>query len=104
MYEPRQVPLGKACGCICPSCKSPLVAKNALNNHRIPHFAHASGENCVHGRESAIHLAAKQLIEEHHKLYIPERIVKIYIVDEMKNEHSPQKILIRAGLVDFSRV
>lgn len=104
MYEPRQVLTGKACGCICPSCKNPLQAKNALKNHKIPHFAHAPGKNCIHGRESAVHFAAKQLIEEHRKLYIPDRIVKIYVVDEMEIEHSPQKTLIPAGLKYFSKV
>lgn len=104
MYEPRQVLNGKPCGCICPSCKSPLVAKNNLKNQKILHFAHAPGENCIHGRESAVHLAAKQLIEEHRKLYIPDHIVRVCVVDEMEVEHSPQKTLIPAGLIDFSRV
>lgn len=104
MYEPRQVPIGKACGCICPSCKSPLVAKHALKGLVTPHFAHQPGENCLYGRESAIHLAAKQLIEEHRKLYIPDRTVRVYVVDEMGNGHSPQRTLISAGLKDFSSV
>lgn len=104
MYEPRQVPLGKACGCICPSCKSPLVAKHALKKLVTPHFSHLPGQNCLYGRESAIHFAAKQLIEEHHKLYIPDRTVKVYVVDEMGREHSPERTLVSAGLKDFSSV
>ncbi len=108
MYEPRQVPLGKACGCICPSCNSPLIARHALKcsakRSVTPHFAHQADANCVYGRESAIHLAAKQLIEEHRKLYLPDHVVRIYVVDEMGNEHKPQRTLVSAGLKVFSSV
>lgn len=34
---------GKACGCICPECKSDLIAR--MGEERIPHFAH-SGNVC----------------------------------------------------------
>ena len=104
MYEPRQVPLGKACDCICPSCESPLIAKHALKGLVIPHFSHQVDANCVYGRESAIHLAAKQLIEEHHKLYLPDHTVRIYVVDKMGVEHRLQRTLVSAGLKEFSSV
>ena len=104
MFEPRQVPLGKDCGCVCPGCDRRLVAKHCLKGKVIPHFAHQPGENCQYGRESAIHLAAKQLIEEHHKLYIPKLSVQIYVVDDMGYEHNPSKTLISAGLRSFSKV
>ena len=108
MYEPRQVELGKACGCVCPSCNSPLIARHALKysvkRSITPHFAHQVDANCVYGRESAIHLAAKQLIEEHRKLYLPDKTVKIYVVDEMGTTHTRQKTLIFAGMKQFSNV
>ena len=104
MFEPRQVLLGKDCGCICPGCDRPLVAKHCLKGKVIPHFAHQPGENCQHGREFAIHLAAKQLIDERHELYIPKLSVQVYVVDDMGNEHSPSKTLISAGLRSFSKV
>ena len=104
LFEPRQVLLGKECGCICPGCNRPLVAKHCLKGKVIPHFAHQPGENCQYGRESAIHLAAKQLIEERHELYIPKLSVQIYVVDDIGNEHSPSKTLISAGIRSFSKV
>lgn len=104
MYEPRQVPLGNKCGCICPGCNRPLTAKHALKGLVTPHFAHQPGENCLYGRESAIHLAAKQLIEEHRKLYIPDLIVQVFVLDEMGYGHSPKKTLIPAGIKDFNMV
>jgi Competence protein CoiA-like family len=68
LYEPRHVSNGKPCGCICPSCHHPLIARQ---NAQTPHFAHAAGEDCQRGFETAIHLAAKQLIAERMELAIP---------------------------------
>lgn len=73
LYEPRQVANGKACGCICPGCQHPLVAKQ---NAQTPHFAHAPGEDCKNGLETAIHLAAKQLIAERMEVSIPAVILQ----------------------------
>lgn len=69
LYEPHQGANGKDCGCICPGCKHPLVAKQ---NAQTPHFAHASGENCKNGLETAIHFAAKQLVAERMEIALPE--------------------------------
>lgn len=69
LYEPGQVPNGKACGCVCPACKRDLVAKQKATT---PHFAHAPGEDCAKALETAVHLAAKQLIAERLELRLPE--------------------------------
>jgi hypothetical protein len=61
LYEPRQVPNGAACGCVCPSCKRNLIARQGV---ATPHFAHAPGEDCNQAFETAVHLAAKQLIAD----------------------------------------
>lgn len=55
------VPKGLECGCICPCCYEPLVAKNA-GAKRIHHFAHASGVECEGAYESMLHLLAKDKI------------------------------------------
>lgn len=68
LFEPGQVPNGKACGCVCPACKRPLVAKQKSST---PHFAHAPGEDCAKALETAVHLAAKQLIAERGELRLP---------------------------------
>lgn len=68
LWEPRQVPNGKACGCVCPACQRRLIAKQ---NHKTPHFAHAPGEDCAKALETAIHLAAKQLIADRQELRLP---------------------------------
>jgi hypothetical protein len=69
LYEPGQVLNGKACGCVCPACKRDLVAKQKATT---PHFAHAPGEDCAKALETAVHLAAKQLIAKRLELRLPE--------------------------------
>jgi len=68
LYEPNGVPNGKACGCICPACKRPLIARQGA---ATPHFAHAPGEDCARGFETAVHLAAKQIIAERKEVRLP---------------------------------
>lgn len=98
MYEPRQVKLGKACGCVCPGCGGTLIAKHALKEKVTPHFQHQPGDYCNSGRESAIHLAAKQLIADHGKLFFPELVATIEIIDEMGYLHKPSKLMRKAGM------
>lgn len=80
LFEPLQVERGKACGCTCPGCGAALIAKHAPAGKVSPHFAHAYSGVCNSGLESALHLAAKQLIAERKQLYLPKlepRVVKI---------------------------
>lgn len=55
------VPTGNECGCICPACNEPLMAKNQ-GQKRIHHFAHQSGTECDFAYESMLHLLAKDKI------------------------------------------
>lgn len=63
-----QVERGLACGCVCPNCRAPLVAR--LGPMRRPHFAHMGTESpsCA---ETAIHLYAKQLVASGGPLTLP---------------------------------
>lgn len=71
MWSPRQVPAGLQCGCICPACQAPLVAKATDSEHRRPHFAHLADLNCRAGYETALHKKAKQLLADHAALLLP---------------------------------
>lgn len=64
-----EVESGLKCGCVCPACGEPLVAKKG--KIMVNHFAHASGGTCEYGYESALHLAAKELIAKARKFTIP---------------------------------
>ncbi|EHO5973683.1 hypothetical protein KLY11_003881 [Salmonella enterica] len=61
------VPKGRKCGCICPSCKIPLIARQGRVNRW--HFAHASRKiddierNCEYSFFVSVRAMAKQIIE-----------------------------------------
>lgn len=64
------VPNGNGCGCICPCCKNELCAKNE-GEERIHHFAHLGGADCSGGIESALHLMAKNILQEVKSVRLP---------------------------------
>lgn len=66
----EEVTRGLACECICPSCGAPVIARQG--GVREWHFAHAAESDCKGGMETALHLAAKQLLLESGGLTIPE--------------------------------
>lgn len=57
------VETGNNCGCICPACKEPLMAKNR-GKIKIHHFAHQSGADCAAAYETILHLLAKEKVQE----------------------------------------
>jgi hypothetical protein len=59
---------GKKCGCVCPGCHQQLIARKG--KIKIHHFAHINNE-CNHGFQTAIHLMAKELLEKHQNIRIP---------------------------------
>lgn len=71
MWSPKQVAHGLQCGCVCPACQAPLVAKATDSEHRRPHFAHLAETNCRAGYETALHKKAKQLLADHAALLLP---------------------------------
>lgn len=76
---------GKACGCICPSCQSPLIA--AKGNKRQHHFKHDADCDCESGLESAIHLAAKQIIMERKQITLSEYTPIVLEHDSRQKEY-----------------
>lgn len=71
MWRPRQVAPGLACGCVCPACQAPLVARATDSEYRRPHFAHMAQTDCRAGYETALHRKAKELLAEHAHLLLP---------------------------------
>jgi hypothetical protein len=70
LVEVREVERGAACNCRCPGCGAPLMAKKGEVN--VQHFSHLAGAECATGVETALHMAAKQLIAEKRWLRLPE--------------------------------
>jgi competence protein CoiA len=69
-----EVSRGLECRCNCSICGAPLMAKQG--EQRIWHFAHATGNDCEGSAETALHLAAKQVLQQSMGLEIPEIIVE----------------------------
>ncbi len=66
---------GLKCGCICPACKSPLIARQG--SKRDWHFAHVSDVNCNNAGETALDFAAKQVLKDlKGKIFIPEETIR----------------------------
>lgn len=65
----QEVEKGLACGCYCPCCNSPLVArKGQIREH---HFAHHNSENCVGALESSLHYLAKEILAKEKHMVLP---------------------------------
>lgn len=75
MVDVTQVPRGLACDCRCPGCGDPLLAKKGEVN--VQHFAHHSGAECATGAETALHLAAKQLVADSRWIRLPSLEVAV---------------------------
>lgn len=71
LWHISQVENGLACGCTCPGCGAMLVARNAATNVKMAHFAHYQALECTTGLQTAIHLAAKDIIAQHKQLCLP---------------------------------
>ena len=61
---------GAKCECHCPHCNAPLYAKNSglVREH---HFAHAHGHECEGAYETALHLLAKEVLQETSQIMLP---------------------------------
>ncbi|HFS5637857.1 TPA: competence protein CoiA family protein [Legionella bozemanae] len=86
---------GKSCNCICPSCSSPLIAAKGTKNQH--HFKHTTTIECEGGLESAIHMAAKQIIKERKQIMLPEYTINKTILDSKEKMHFESKTLVEKG-------
>jgi hypothetical protein len=67
-----EVPRGEKCGCACPECESPLVARQGpVRGHHFMHLATSGGRPCRTGPETALHMFAKELLARELRLTLP---------------------------------
>lgn len=72
IHHVKSVPNGLACGCVCPNCRTPLIAKNK-GEWKRPHFAHAVDTDCFNYETmSYLHQYAQQLLEAEQSIVLPE--------------------------------
>jgi hypothetical protein len=94
---------GRKCNCVCPSCRSPLIA--VKGNIRQSHFRHDVDNECEGGMESAIHLAAKQIIRDKKQIKLPKYISIASAKDSRGIEHQESKTIVADGtVIDFDSV
>ena len=65
----EEVLRGLKCDCICPECKSLLIARQGEKKQW--HFAHANNAECAGARMTALHLWAQQIIQEEKRIMLP---------------------------------
>ncbi len=100
-----QVKSGLACGCICPECKAPLIARKGEVN--IHHFAHSSSdeqESCTRAFETSIHKMAKQILEEEGYIRLPEFDAVASEKDLKDRVHYERECVEAKGTRRFSKV
>lgn len=93
------VPNGVECSCTCPQCDGNLIAKNG-GLERAHHFAHESGKECQGATETALHLAAKQVIIEDKMVSLPELsdgLAKPASIIEFTNVYSEYALFLGTG-------
>lgn len=66
----EDVPSGLVCGCVCPACQRPLVAKKG--EVRAHHFAHYQNNACGYDYLYSIYLLAEKILSKLDKIYIPD--------------------------------
>lgn len=61
---------GLGCGCVCPSCRAPLIARNR-GRQRQAHFAHRDVVQCAGVCETALHRVAKEILGTAKSIRLP---------------------------------
>lgn len=69
----NEVPSGIGCGCVCPECGMPLIARNREfeGRQRARHFQHARATACRGGWETAVHRMAKAVLADAGSVILP---------------------------------
>lgn len=92
----EDVESGLKCGCVCPACGEPLVAKKGKK--MMHHFAHNSGHNCEYGYESSLHLAAKEILSRAQRMTIPA----VYV--SFPNSYKKDELVYEAQEIEIEKV
>lgn len=92
---------GLACDCLCPSCGEKVIARQG--EIREWHFAHSSGVECDGAAESALHLAAKQILVDKRGMNLPE-ITEVATVNLPDGRTGTAQAVRQSAWLDFQSV
>lgn len=90
-----EVPNGLACGCVCPCCGATLMAKHGKK--KAHHFAHYDKDACNYTGETAIHIAAKEIIKSRGCIVVPP---PLFVGGEPKR-YAFDSVVLEARYNDF---
>jgi len=96
-----EVPRGADCGCRCPACDGPLIARQG--EVRGWHFAHRQETHCESAVETVLHRAAKQMILDEQGLMLPGLLVAETWASPAGVRHSGAA-MIEPCWIDFDQV
>ncbi len=99
LVDVSEVPKGNKCGCTCPACKTPLVARQGDEN--VWHFAHASRKvykrtekECEFSFFVSVRMMARQVVGNELKINIPEYIDSVSEYDELTGRSVSESFII----------
>jgi len=101
---------GRECGCICPSCRTPLIARQGEEN--VWHFAHASrhvydrtAQECDFSFYVSVRLMARQLIGSRLTLALPDyRSRVMQYVEDLRETRTLDYLVTQARAVEVDHV
>lgn len=72
MVHVDSVPRGDKCGCVCPNCHEPLLARHGeKNEHGFAHHSKTRGVNLKKCYMVTLYKCAEQIIQQHKKIRVP---------------------------------
>ena len=99
LVDVGSVPRGNKCGCICPSCKTPLTARQGEQNEW--HFAHQSRgvhketkRECEYSFVVSVRLMIRQLAGDGLKILVPELVDHIDAYSEVSYQHKREDFCV----------
>lgn len=102
LMDVGSVPRGNACGCICPSCKTPLVARQGNGNEW--HFAHrsqkvhsATRQECDYSFAVSVRLMIRQLSDDGLKFRTPRLKRSLQAMSEHSHEWADFSYIVTEG-------
>ena len=92
---------GLACGCFCPGCGSPLVARQGSRAWSFAHHGSKGNTGCL---ETAIHLAAKQALFDAGAIVVPGYTLAVSAQSTDDRVHRVERELAAERRIRFDRV
>jgi hypothetical protein len=110
IVDVHAVKRGRACGCVCPSCRTPLIARQG--EEKIWHFAHASrhvydrtAQECDFSFYVSVRLMARQLIGSRLTLALPDyRNRVMQYIEDLHQTRTLDYLVTEARSVELEHV